>query len=65
MSPVDDDQRFYLESRGVPTGEAERLIVAGFLDEVITELAVPSAAQGLRRSVAAKLARQREQEVGQ
>lgn len=65
VSPVDDDQRFYLESRGVPTGEAERLIVAGFLDEVITELAVPSAAQGLRRSVAAKLARQREQEVGQ
>lgn len=65
VSPVDDDQRFYLESRGVPTGEAERLIVAGFLDEVVTELALPSAVQGLRRSVAAKLARQREQEVSQ
>ena len=35
VGPVDEDQRFYLESRGVPTDVAERLIVAGFFDEVL------------------------------
>ena len=34
VGPIDEEQRFYLESRGVPTAEAERLIVAGFFDEV-------------------------------
>ncbi|MGI9622723.1 MAG: Fe-S cluster assembly protein SufD [Acidimicrobiales bacterium] len=44
VSPVDEDQRFYLESRGVPTQAAERLIVEGFLDEVVSKLAVPAVA---------------------
>ena len=35
VGPVDEEQRFYLESRGVPTDVAERLIVAGFFDEVL------------------------------
>ena len=35
VGPVDEEQRFYLESRGVPTDEAERLIVSGFFDEVL------------------------------
>jgi len=35
VGPVDADQRFYLESRGVPAEVAERLIVAGFFDEVL------------------------------
>ncbi len=59
VSPVDEEQRFYLESRGVPTGEAERLIVAGFLEEVLQSVPLPSAAPALRLAVAAKLARQR------
>jgi len=60
VSPVDEDQRFYLESRGVPTDEAERLIVAGFLGEVLANLPVPSAAPALKLAIAEKLARQRE-----
>ena len=40
VSPVDPDQRFYLESRGVPTELAERLVVLGFFDEVVDALAV-------------------------
>ena len=60
VSPVDAEQLFYLESRGVPTAEAERLIVAGFLDEVLESMPVPSAGQKVRSAVAAKLARQRE-----
>ncbi|WP_419946431.1 Fe-S cluster assembly protein SufD [Candidatus Poriferisodalis sp.] len=41
IGPVDADQRFYLESRGVPTDVAEALVVRGFFDEVLDVL--PSA----------------------
>ena len=34
VGPIDEEQRFYLESRGVPPDVADRLIVLGFLDEV-------------------------------
>lgn len=43
VGPVDEEQRFYLESRGVPTTVAERLIVSGFFDEVLSQLPVPGA----------------------
>ena len=55
VGPVDPDQVFYLESRGVPTGAAERLIVAGFFDEVIDGLPVRSEAEGARRALRLKL----------
>ncbi len=38
VGPVDPEQRFYLESRGVPAGRAERLIVKGVFDEVLDTL---------------------------
>ena len=57
VSPVDADQRFYLESRGVPTSEAERLIVAGFFAEVIESMPVAAAGHKIRSGVTAKLAR--------
>ncbi|HPG15395.1 MAG TPA: SufD family Fe-S cluster assembly protein, partial [Microthrixaceae bacterium] len=41
VGPVDPDQRFYLESRGVPTDVADRLIVRGFFDEVLDDFATP------------------------
>ena len=31
VGPIDDDQRFYLESRGVPPERTEKLVVQGFL----------------------------------
>jgi Fe-S cluster assembly protein SufD len=55
VGPIDLDQRFYLESRGVPPEVAERLILTGFFDEVIERLPVPALAADLRRRVAAKL----------
>ncbi|MCY4295221.1 MAG: Fe-S cluster assembly protein SufD [Acidimicrobiaceae bacterium] len=54
VGPVDADQVFYLESRGVPTAVAERLIVAGFFDEVLEAFPVESAAQAARSAVAVK-----------
>ncbi|MEQ8840721.1 MAG: Fe-S cluster assembly protein SufD [Acidimicrobiales bacterium] len=64
VSPVDEEQRFYVESRGVPSGEAERLIVAGFLAEVLESMPVAAAGHKIRTAVAAKLARQERVAVG-
>ena len=58
VGPVDAEQQFYLESRGVPTGEAQRLIVAGFLEEVLASLPVPAMRPVLRSAIDAKLSRQ-------
>jgi Fe-S cluster assembly protein SufD len=58
VGPIDEDQRFYLESRGVPTPIAERLVVTGFFDEVLSKLPVAAAATALRNLVAGKLDRQ-------
>lgn len=44
---IDEEQRFYLESRGVPREEAERLIISGFFDDVLTRIAH----EGVRRFV--------------
>ena len=55
VSPVDDDQRFYLGARGVPPGPADRLIVAGFFDEVIKRMPVAAIRPQLSNLVAAKL----------
>ena len=60
VGPIDADQRFYLESRGVPPSVAERLVVMGFFDEVLARLPVPAAAPALRAEIAAKLARRDE-----
>ncbi|MGE0879022.1 MAG: Fe-S cluster assembly protein SufD [Acidimicrobiia bacterium] len=57
VGPIDEDQRFYLESRGVPTRIAERLIVIGFFDEVFERLPAQALVAPLRARVAAKLER--------
>jgi Fe-S cluster assembly protein SufD len=57
VGPIDEEQRFYLESRGVPTDEAERLIVSGFFDEVLGRSPVPAVAPLLRSTVGAKFER--------
>jgi Fe-S cluster assembly protein SufD len=57
VGPVDEEQRFYLESRGVPPQVAERLIVLGFFGEVLERLPVPGAVGVLQREIAEKLDR--------
>ena len=59
VGPIDDEQRFYLESRGVPPVVAERLIVLGFFDEVLAKLADQSLVAPLHDEVGAKLDRRR------
>ncbi|MGQ0431036.1 MAG: Fe-S cluster assembly protein SufD [Microthrixaceae bacterium] len=55
VGPIDEEQRFYLESRGVPTVDAERLIVAGFFAEVFDKLPANTLRPSLDAAVAAKL----------
>ena len=55
VGPIDEDQRFYLESRGVRPEVAERLVVLGFFDEVLDQLPAGDLTADLRRQVAAKL----------
>lgn len=40
VGEIDDEQRFYLESRGVPTNMAEQLLVTGFFTDVIEQMPV-------------------------
>jgi Fe-S cluster assembly protein SufD len=55
VGPIDEDQLYYLATRGVPPEEAERLIVLGFFDDVFDRLPVRSLVAPLRQSVVEKL----------
>ena len=55
VGPIDDDQRYYLETRGVRPEDAERLIVLGFFEDVFARLPVPALAAPLRRAVHEKV----------
>jgi Fe-S cluster assembly protein SufD len=56
VGPVDEDQRYYLESRGLSPDRAERLIVLGFFDDIVERSPVPSAIGPLRRRIGQRLA---------
>ncbi|MDT3768070.1 Fe-S cluster assembly protein SufD [Gleimia hominis] len=53
----DDEQLFYLMSRGVPEMEARRLVVRGFFAELINEIGVPAIQDHLMESVEEELQR--------
>ncbi|MEO5839967.1 MAG: Fe-S cluster assembly protein SufD [Acidimicrobiales bacterium] len=59
VGPVDEDQRFYLESRGLHPSRAERFIVAGFFDEVLHALPVAAARPLVAAAITAKLGEER------
>jgi Fe-S cluster assembly protein SufD len=56
VGPIDEEQRFYLESRGVPTEVADRLIVSGFLYDVLERLPAPALIPWLRATLETRLA---------
>jgi Fe-S cluster assembly protein SufD len=53
---IDEDELFYLRTRGIPTKVAQRLLVTGFLDEVIRRLDQPAIAAHLHRLIEEKFA---------
>lgn len=55
VGPIDEDQRYYVESRGVPPETAERLIVMGFFDDIISKCPIVEAGTFLRAEVGRSL----------
>jgi Fe-S cluster assembly protein SufD len=53
----DEEQLFYLQTRGIPADLARRLVVRGFFAEVIEKIAVPELVERLLASVDAELER--------
>lgn len=60
VGPIDEDQRFYLESRGVRPDVAERLIVAGFFDEVLEEFPIAAVVPIIEEAIQQRLDRRSE-----
>jgi Fe-S cluster assembly protein SufD len=56
VGPVDETALFYLQSRGIPQREAERLIVSGFFQEVLDRVGLDEVRAGLERAVQRELA---------
>jgi len=55
VGPIDEEQRFYLESRGIRPEIAERLVVFGFFADVIDRLPAAAQPEALRERVGARL----------
>ncbi|GAB3929918.1 hypothetical protein GCM10027613_50050 [Microlunatus endophyticus] len=52
----DDEQLFYLQSRGIDESEARRLVVHGFFADIIHKIGVPAVERGLMDAVEKELA---------
>ncbi len=53
----DDQQLFYLQSRGIAEEEARRLVVHGFFADIIRKIGIPEIEERLLRTVEAELAK--------
>ncbi|EUA11977.1 feS assembly protein SufD [Mycobacterium kansasii 732] len=47
----DDEQLFYLRSRGIPEEQARRLVIRGFFGEIISKIAVPELRERLTTAI--------------
>jgi Fe-S cluster assembly scaffold protein SufB len=56
VGPIDENQLFYLESRGIPPDEARKFIVLGFLEPVVARVPLDDARGRLRDALEAKWA---------
>ncbi len=52
----DDEQLFYLQSRGIPEDAARRLVVRGFFGEILSKITLPDLRERLEAAVEAELA---------
>ncbi|WP_018156074.1 Fe-S cluster assembly protein SufD [Demetria terragena] len=52
----DDEQLFYLRSRGIPEKDARRLVVRGFFADIISKIGVPEVIETLMEAIEAELA---------
>lgn len=52
----DDEQLFYLQARGIDEDEARRLVVLGFLSEIVQKTGIPALEEELVAAIEAELA---------
>ena len=57
VGPVDEDTLFYIQSRGISREEAQKLIVFGFLQEVLDRVTLPEIREGLEAAIAQEIER--------
>lgn len=53
---LDEDHLWYLQARGIPAAEARRLVVRGFLNEIIQQVRIPDIEEELTEALEAELA---------
>jgi Fe-S cluster assembly protein SufD len=57
VGPVEEETLFYLQSRGIPRDEAERLVVTGFFQEVLDRVALDEVRRGAELAIQEELGR--------
>lgn len=57
VGQIDEEELFYLRSRGIPPKEAERLVVIGFFEEVLARVGIPEFRAVLRDAIERRLGR--------
>jgi Fe-S cluster assembly protein SufD len=57
VGPVEEETLFYLQSRGIPRDEAERLVVTGFFQEVLDRVTLAEVRRGAELAIQEELAR--------
>jgi Fe-S cluster assembly protein SufD len=57
VGPVSEEELFYLQTRGIPPDEAERLIVTGFFREVLDRVELVEVRSGLEQAIDLELER--------
>jgi Fe-S cluster assembly protein SufD len=55
VGELDEDQIFYMTSRGIPRSEAVRILVEGYFEEVVQRLFDPGMQELVRRRIVQKL----------
>ena len=55
VGPVDEEVLYYMQSRGIPYQEAERLVVFGFFQEVLDRITLPEIRTSLETTIATQL----------
>jgi Fe-S cluster assembly protein SufD len=55
VGPIDEDQRYYLETRGIEPAVAERLVILGFFSDLAGRAPFPGVGRWVEDAVGARL----------
>ncbi|MGH3388915.1 MAG: SufD family Fe-S cluster assembly protein, partial [Actinomadura sp.] len=54
---LDDEHTFYLQARGIPYDQARRMVVRGFLGQLIERIHIPEVREQVEAAIEAELDR--------